>query len=233
MSEQTEELYINESGEAIFGNDTSKNDSSFTNNPFLQLSNDLIANWSPSITENAAKTWKSTLKSSNTLSNASRNLPTMTMSNIDQKQKEELFLQDFLNAILPPIPTKITKQNNDNDRNDDNEKEEEEEEEIVYSLVSTQQTKRSELIEMRNNFEELIKQRRARKFGLDNIRYQLAFQLFDEIIREVAIDCKERGLLLLRIRDEAKMTLQSYAILKQVASTLSLIIFPSIFQNKK
>merc|ERR1712154_63973 len=43
----------------------------------------------------------------------------------------------------------------------------------------------------------------------------------DEIIREIAIDCKERGLLLLRIRDEAKVTLQSYSILKQVASTFS------------
>mmetsp|Transcript_8946 Transcript_8946/g.8048 ORF Transcript_8946/g.8048 Transcript_8946/m.8048 type:complete len:225 (+) Transcript_8946:97-771(+) len=93
---------------------------------------------------------------------------------------------------------------------------------MVYSLVSTKQATRNELIEMRNNFEELISLRRARKVGLDNIRYQLAFQLFDEIIRESAIDCKERGLLLLRIRDEAKMTLQSYGILKQVASTFSI-----------
>ena len=77
---------------------------------------------------------------------------------------------------------------------------------------------------MKNHFDQLIKQRRARKVGLDNIRYQLAFQLFDEIIRESAIDCKERALLLLRIRDEARMTLQSYGILKQVASTLSDLI---------
>lgn len=143
---------------------------------------------------------------------------TIKMATINQKQKEELFLQDFLNAILPPIPTQIiSKENNKNDNDNDDL-----EQEMVYSLVSTKQANRTQLIEMKNDFEQLIKQRRAREMGLDNIRYQLAFQLFDEIIRESAIDCKERGLLLLRIRDEAKMTLQSYGILKQVASTFSI-----------
>eukprot|EP00483_Globobulimina_turgida_P008347 UN08364 len=75
---------------------------------------------------------------------------------------------------------------------------------------------------MKNDFDQSIQQKRARKVGLDNIRYQLSFQLFDELLRQIAIDCKERGLLLLRIRDEAKLTLQSYGVLKQVASTFSI-----------
>ena len=35
----------------------------------------------------------------------------------------------------------------------------------------------------------------------------------DEIIRQVAISCSERGLLLLRIRDEIRMTLAAYQTL--------------------
>ena len=35
----------------------------------------------------------------------------------------------------------------------------------------------------------------------------------DELIRQVAINCAERGLLLLRIRDEAQMTLRAYQTL--------------------
>ena len=191
------ELHINQAGEAIIV-DKDKNDSqseTANNNPFMQLSNDLIEDWSPSITQNAAKTWKSSLKSTN--------------SSLDDKQKEDLFLQDFLNSILPPIPTKITKQTDDNQN----------EEQTVYSLVSTKQVRRSELDQMKQTYEALIHQRRARKFGLDSIRYQLSFQLFDELIRQIAIDCKERGLLLLRLRDEAKVTLQAHGILNQVSST--------------
>ena len=191
------ELHINQAGEAIIV-DKDNNDSqseTANNNPFMQLSNDLIEDWSPSITQNAAKTWKSSLKSTN--------------SSLDDKQKEDLFLQDFLNSILPPIPTKITKQTDDNGI----------EEQTVYSLVSTKQVRRSELDQMKQTYEALIHQRRAREFGLDSIRYQLSFQLFDELIRQIAIDCKERGLLLLRLRDEAKVRLQAHGILNQVSST--------------
>ena len=35
----------------------------------------------------------------------------------------------------------------------------------------------------------------------------------DELIRQVAISCSERGLLLLRIRDEIRMTLAAYQTL--------------------
>merc|ERR1712013_166801 len=206
-----------ERGEAKFG---AQDDVQCVVNPFMKLSNDLVEHWSASITETAAKTWHT------------------TASNIDHQQKQELFLQDFLNAILPPIPIKITKHiDADNDEVliiDDNDtqetdakvddgdgNEEKGEEGIAYSLVSTEQTKRSEINQMSTEYNAQIKQRRARKVGLDDIRYELSFHLMDELIRQIAIDCKERGLMLLRIRDEAKVTLQSYAVLKDVASTFS------------
>ena len=38
-------------------------------------------------------------------------------------------------------------------------------------------------------------------------------QAFDELIREVTINCAERGFLLVRVRDEIKMTVQAYQTL--------------------
>jgi dynein light intermediate chain len=39
--------------------------------------------------------------------------------------------------------------------------------------------------------------------------------LFDEIIRQSTINCPERGLLLLRVRDNLKMTFAAYQTLYQ------------------
>ena len=42
------------------------------------------------------------------------------------------------------------------------------------------------------------------------------FHVIDELIRQVTIESPERGLLLLRVRDEVRMTLQAYQTLYQV-----------------
>lgn len=47
----------------------------------------------------------------------------------------------------------------------------------------------------------MLDDRQARKFGVCPIREELYSQVFDEIIRQVAVDCPERGLLLMRVRD--------------------------------
>jgi dynein light intermediate chain len=39
--------------------------------------------------------------------------------------------------------------------------------------------------------------------------------LEDEVIRQVTINCAERGLLLLRIRDEIRMTISTYQMLHE------------------
>ena len=38
-------------------------------------------------------------------------------------------------------------------------------------------------------------------------------QAFDEIIRQITINCAERGFLLVRVRDELRMTMQAYGSL--------------------
>ncbi len=58
-----------------------------------------------------------------------------------------------------------------------------------------------------------LKQRQARETGICPIRRELYSQCFDELIRQVTINCAERGLLLLRVRDEIRMTLAAYQAL--------------------
>ena len=45
------------------------------------------------------------------------------------------------------------------------------------------------------------------------MRRELYSQCFDELIRQSTINCVERGLLMLRVRDELKMTLMAYQTL--------------------
>lgn len=45
------------------------------------------------------------------------------------------------------------------------------------------------------------------------MREELYAQTFDELIRQITISCAERGLLLLRVRDEARMTVAAYQTL--------------------
>ena len=58
--------------------------------------------------------------------------------------------------------------------------------------------------------------------GICPIREELYSQTFDEIIRQVAVDCPERGLLLMRVRDELKMTLAAYETIYQSSITYGL-----------
>ena len=75
-----------------------------------------------------------------------------------------------------------------------------------------------------------LQQRQARETGICPVRRELFSQCFgasvlssvrsvsspffpDELIRQVAINCAERGLLLLRVRDELQMTLRAYQTL--------------------
>ena len=62
-----------------------------------------------------------------------------------------------------------------------------------------------------------IKEREAREKGICPVREELYSQCFDEIIRQVTIECPERGLLLVKVRDEIKMTIASYQTLYESA----------------
>jgi dynein light intermediate chain len=59
--------------------------------------------------------------------------------------------------------------------------------------------------------------RKARETGICAIREELFAQCFDELIRQITIGCTHRGLLLVRIRDEMRMTIQAYQNLYESA----------------
>ena len=44
------------------------------------------------------------------------------------------------------------------------------------------------------------------------VRRELYSQCFDELIRQTTLSCEERGLLLLRVRDEFRMTIHAYMV---------------------
>lgn len=69
---------------------------------------------------------------------------------------------------------------------------------------------RLDVIHLQEELDTLLVERQARETGVCPIREELYGQVFDELIRQVTISCAERGLLLLRVRDEIRMTLDAY-----------------------
>merc|ERR1712061_266759 len=62
-------------------------------------------------------------------------------------------------------------------------------------------------------------ERQARETGICPVREELYSQCFDELIRQITINCPERGLLLLRVRDEIRMSIAAYQTLCQSSVT--------------
>jgi len=58
----------------------------------------------------------------------------------------------------------------------------------------------------------------AKDTGICPLRRRLYAQAFDELIRQITINCVERGLLTLRVRDEINVTLGAYQTLYESAT---------------
>ena len=76
---------------------------------------------------------------------------------------------------------------------------------------------RVEVINLQQELEDQINSRHARDTGICPIREELFSQCFDELIRQITINCAERGFLLVRVRDEIKMTIAAYQTLYESA----------------
>ena len=79
--------------------------------------------------------------------------------------------------------------------------------------VSSTPATRLDVINLQEALDQRLQQRQARETGICPIREELYAQTFDELIRQVTINCAERGLLLLRVRDEIRMTIAAYQTL--------------------
>ncbi|NXN80489.1 IDLC protein, partial [Bombycilla garrulus] len=102
--------------------------------------------------------------------------------------------QELLNLILPP-------------------REWEEAQKLWVQEVSTAPSTRRDVVQLQEQLDRQLQQRQARETGLCPVRRELYRQCFDELIRQTTVSCAERGLLLLRVRDELQLTLAAYQAL--------------------
>ena len=102
--------------------------------------------------------------------------------------------EDILNSILPPREWTADSH-------------------LWVQYVSPTPATRSDILALFSALDHQLQHRQARETGICPIREELYAQCFDELIRQVTIHCAERGLLLLRVRDEARLTLGQYQLL--------------------
>jgi dynein light intermediate chain len=108
--------------------------------------------------------------------------------------------EDVLHALLPP-------------------REWIEENKHFMQYVSSQAATRLDVIQLQEALDQRLMERQARETGICPVREELYSQCFDELIRQVTINCPERGLLLLRVRDEIRMSIAAYQTLYQSSVT--------------
>lgn len=81
---------------------------------------------------------------------------------------------------------------------------------------------RFDVIKLQEEMDNKLMKRQARENGICPVREDIYRQCFDELIREVAINCPERGLLLLRVRDEIRLTTDAYKTLYDSSITFGI-----------
>lgn len=82
---------------------------------------------------------------------------------------------------------------------------------VQYS--SKEPASRLDVISLQEQLDKKLGERKARESGICPVREELYAQCFDELIRHVTLDGPERGLLLMRTRDEIRMTIDAYKTL--------------------
>jgi dynein light intermediate chain, axonemal len=89
-------------------------------------------------------------------------------------------------------------------------------------FVSAEDATRIDVARLREMLDQKLLERQARETGICPVREELFGECFDEIIRQVTLNQPERGLLLLRVRDQIKMTNASYQTLYRSAVTFAM-----------
>eukprot|EP00834_Sanchytrium_tribonematis_P008617 NODE_1072_length_2328_cov_0.430238.p2 type:complete len:180 gc:universal NODE_1072_length_2328_cov_0.430238:1579-2118(+) len=96
--------------------------------------------------------------------------------------------------------------------------------------IDTHPMTRQEIIQLQNDFDEETLRSGAKLVGYCPIRRALYDDFFLELIRQSTIECQERGLLLLRIKDELKMSMDG--LLHLYASAVSYTNRPVIIKQE-
>ncbi|KAK9540164.1 hypothetical protein VZT92_002633 [Zoarces viviparus] len=115
--------------------------------------------------------------------------PKSKSASADASKREEI-----LNSILPPREWMEGNQ-------------------LWMQHVSSAPCTRVDIIRLEEQLNIKLQQWLARETGICPARRTLFSQCFDELIRQVTINCAERGLLLLRVSDEIQLTIDAYQTL--------------------
>jgi len=88
--------------------------------------------------------------------------------------------------------------------------------------VSKKTASRLDVISLQEDLDKRLLDRQARDAGICPVREDLYGQCFDELIRQITLDGPERGLLLLRVRDEIRLTIDAYKVLYDSSVTFGI-----------
>lgn len=80
----------------------------------------------------------------------------------------------------------------------------------ILQYVSRVPSNRQDALALHSLLDLCLNKYQARETGLCPIRRTLYDRTFDELIRQVTVNCVDQGLLLFRVRNEFRMTLLSY-----------------------
>ena len=105
---------------------------------------------------------------------------------IAEKLGQQSRSEDYLNKILPP--QEILENN-----------------QLWIRYVSATPATTADVTNLVKDLDKRILTMEARDSGICPIREELYSQCFDEVIRQITINCAERGYLLVRVRDEVRM----------------------------
>ena len=86
---------------------------------------------------------------------------------------------------------------------------------LWVQYVSCTPVTKMEVITLKEGLDKRIKTLNAKETGICPIREELYDECFDELIRQVTINCLERGILMMLVKQESVMTMKAYQDLYQ------------------
>ena len=105
-------------------------------------------------------------------------------------------VKDALNLILPPKKTIKNEQ-------------------LWVEYVSCTPVTKAEVQTLKEGLDKRIKTLSAKESGICTVREQLYSECFDELIRQVTINCLERGILMMLVKTEYESQMKTYQNLYQ------------------
>merc|ERR1719453_107192 len=79
--------------------------------------------------------------------------------------------------------------------------------------ISSEAGTRFDVMTLQEKLDDLLYSKQARDTGICPIREELHSQVFDELIRQLTIECEDRGMMLLRVRDQIRLSIAAYQTL--------------------